>query len=50
LSEAADAVERAVAAAIAAGCRTGDIRAASDSPAISTHEMGQAIITQLLQS
>jgi 3-isopropylmalate dehydrogenase len=49
-AEAADAVERAVAAAIAAGCRTGDIRAANDSPAISTHEMGQAIITHLLES
>jgi 3-isopropylmalate dehydrogenase len=48
LSEAADAVERAVADAIAAGCRTGDIRAASDSPALSTSEMGQAIVTHLL--
>lgn len=49
LSEAADAVESAVAAAIAAGCRTGDIRAAQDAPAMGTHEMGQAIITHLLQ-
>ena len=48
MSEAADAVERAVADAIAAGCRTGDIRAASDSPALSTSEMGQAIVTHLL--
>lgn len=48
LSEAADAVERAVADAIAAGCRTCDIRAASDSPALSTSEMGQAIVTHLL--
>ena len=48
LSEAADAVERAVADAIAAGCRTGDIRAATDSPALSTSEMGQAIVTHLL--
>ena len=49
-ADAANAVERAVADAIAAGCRTGDIRAASDAPALSTSEMGQAIVTHLLHS
>jgi hypothetical protein len=34
--------------AIAAGRRTCDIRAASDSPALSTSEMGQAIVTHIL--
>ena len=50
LAEAAAAVESAVAASIAAGHRTSDILAATDSPAISTLEMGQSIITNLLHS
>ena len=50
LAEAAAAVESAVAASIAAGHRTGDIRAATDSPAVGTREMGQSIIANLLHS
>ncbi|TVS14435.1 MAG: hypothetical protein EA424_19450 [Planctomycetaceae bacterium] len=48
LTEAAAAIESAVAASIADGHRTGEIRAASDAPALSTSEMGQAIVTHLL--
>ena len=44
---AARAVERAVAAVIADGKRTGDIRVATDPPAIGTREMGEAIIAHL---
>lgn len=47
MPEAAAVIEQAVAAAITAGCRTGDIRAATDSPALSTREMGQAIIDHI---
>lgn len=49
-AEAAAGVERAVAAAIAAGWRTGDIRAVGDPAAASTREMGQAIVDQLLET
>jgi 3-isopropylmalate dehydrogenase len=44
---AARAVERAVAAVIADGKRTGDIRVATDPPAVGTREMGEAIIAHL---
>lgn len=44
---AARAVEQAVEAAIADGQRTGDIRVATDPPAVSTREMGAAIMARL---
>lgn len=50
LVEAASAIESAVAATIAAGNRTGDLRAATNPPAISTREMGESIITHILHS
>src|SRR5690606_29603755 len=42
----AAALERAVFAAVAAGQRTADI-ALSDSPPVSTHAMGDAVLTRL---
>ena len=40
-------MERAVAAVITDGKRTGDIRVATDPPAAGTREMGEAIIAHL---
>lgn len=47
LSDEADAIERAVAGALAEGLRTRDIARDNDAPSLSTCEMGEAIVKRL---